>query len=207
MIEMGANHGGEIAHLASIAEPDIALVTNAGAAHLEGFGSLDGVAAGKGELFRELTAGRRGGRQCGRPIRVPVALNGRGPAPVDVRRRAPRRLHRASYLRRSNRTAAAAIRFWCLRSAPSDLSRSGGLHNLRNALARRRRRTRGGADLADITAGLAAGETSQGAPLEFRRPSMERCSWTIRNANPASVRAGLIRFARSRGPGGSCSAT
>src|SRR5690606_25707431 len=56
VIEMGANHLGEIAHLASIAEPTIGIVTNAGAAHLEGFGSLDGVASGKGELLRALPA-------------------------------------------------------------------------------------------------------------------------------------------------------
>jgi UDP-N-acetylmuramoyl-tripeptide--D-alanyl-D-alanine ligase len=54
VIEMGASHRGEIAHLASIAEPTIGLVTNAGAAHLEGFGSLEGVASGKGELFAAL---------------------------------------------------------------------------------------------------------------------------------------------------------
>ena len=56
VIEMGANHIGEIAHLASIAEPTIGIVTNAGAAHLEGFGSLAGVAQGKGEMFRALPA-------------------------------------------------------------------------------------------------------------------------------------------------------
>ena len=77
MIEMGANHRGEIAHLASIAEPDIGLVTNAGAAHLEGFGSLDGVAAGKGELFAGTAARGRGGHQCGRSIRVLVARRSR----------------------------------------------------------------------------------------------------------------------------------
>src|SRR5690606_29682739 len=54
VIEMGANHRGEIAHLMSIAEPTIGIVTNAGAAHLEGFGSLQGVALGKGEMFRAL---------------------------------------------------------------------------------------------------------------------------------------------------------
>src|SRR6185503_19215267 len=51
VIEMGANHIGEIAHLASLAEPTVGIVTNAGAAHLEGFGSLAGVAQGKGEMF------------------------------------------------------------------------------------------------------------------------------------------------------------
>jgi UDP-N-acetylmuramoyl-tripeptide--D-alanyl-D-alanine ligase len=51
VIEMGASHQGEIAHLASIAKPRIGLVTNAGAAHLEGFGGIEGVARGKGEMF------------------------------------------------------------------------------------------------------------------------------------------------------------
>ena len=51
VIEMGANHLQEIAYLTSLAKPTVGLVNNAGPAHLEGFGSLDGVAQGKGELF------------------------------------------------------------------------------------------------------------------------------------------------------------
>lgn len=57
VVEMGANHGGEIATLAAIAEPDVGVVTNAGPSHLEGFGSVDGVARGKGEMFQGLGAG------------------------------------------------------------------------------------------------------------------------------------------------------
>ena len=51
IIEMGANAQKEIALLASIAEPTMGLITNIGRAHLEGFGSEDGVLKGKGELF------------------------------------------------------------------------------------------------------------------------------------------------------------
>ena len=52
VLEMGANHRGEIAYLTSLAKPDVVVITNAGAAHLEGFGSVQGVAEGKGEILR-----------------------------------------------------------------------------------------------------------------------------------------------------------
>jgi UDP-N-acetylmuramoyl-tripeptide--D-alanyl-D-alanine ligase len=55
IIEMGANHQQEIDYLTSIAKPNIAIVTNAGSAHVEGFGSLEGVAKGKGEIYSSLS--------------------------------------------------------------------------------------------------------------------------------------------------------
>lgn len=54
VIEMGANHPGEIAYLTNIAKPNVAILNNAGAAHLEGFGSIEGVARAKGEIFEQL---------------------------------------------------------------------------------------------------------------------------------------------------------
>ncbi|MFM2135722.1 MAG: hypothetical protein RL021_1122 [Bacteroidota bacterium] len=55
VIEMGANHQGEIASYCRIAEPDYGLITNVGLAHLEGFGGFEGVKKGKGELYAFLS--------------------------------------------------------------------------------------------------------------------------------------------------------
>jgi len=54
VVEMGANHPGEIAELARISAPNVGLITNVGKAHLEGFGSLQGVLDAKSELYAYL---------------------------------------------------------------------------------------------------------------------------------------------------------
>jgi UDP-N-acetylmuramoyl-tripeptide--D-alanyl-D-alanine ligase len=55
VIEMGANHPGEIAYLTKLAAPQVAIITNAAPAHLEGFGDVEGVARAKGEIFSGLS--------------------------------------------------------------------------------------------------------------------------------------------------------
>lgn len=57
VVEMGANHAGEIARLTRIGQPDVAVLNNAGRAHLEGFGSEDGVARAKLEIIQGLKPG------------------------------------------------------------------------------------------------------------------------------------------------------
>ena len=59
LVEMGANHQGEIALLSRIADPTHGMITNVGLAHLEGFGGVDGVKKGKQELYLHLAS--RGG--------------------------------------------------------------------------------------------------------------------------------------------------
>ncbi len=54
VIEMGANHVGEIAYLTRLVRPDVAVVTNAAIAHLEGFGSVEDVARAKAEIWQGL---------------------------------------------------------------------------------------------------------------------------------------------------------
>ncbi|MCH7835137.1 MAG: UDP-N-acetylmuramoyl-tripeptide--D-alanyl-D-alanine ligase, partial [Proteobacteria bacterium] len=53
VLEMGANHAGEIAYLTSLARPDVVAITNAAASHLEGFGTVEGVAQAKGEILSD----------------------------------------------------------------------------------------------------------------------------------------------------------
>ena len=54
VIEVGANHPGEITMLSKLTSPDVALITNAASAHLEGFGDIQGVAKAKAEIFKFL---------------------------------------------------------------------------------------------------------------------------------------------------------
>ena len=57
VIEMGANHPGEIDYMTHIARPHVAVITNAGPAHLEGFGSIDKVASSKAEIYSGIIKG------------------------------------------------------------------------------------------------------------------------------------------------------
>ena len=59
IVEMGANHHGEIANLCDIAQPDYGYITNFGKAHLEGFGSVEGVVKAKSELYDHLRSNNK----------------------------------------------------------------------------------------------------------------------------------------------------
>lgn len=56
VFELGANHPGEIAHTVAVVHPDVTLINNIAPAHVEGFGSIDGVARAKGEIHQGLTS-------------------------------------------------------------------------------------------------------------------------------------------------------
>ena len=195
VIEMGANHRGEIAHLAAVAEPDIGLVTNAGAAHLEGFGSLDGVAGGKGELFAGLPATGvaliNADDRYARSWRATAAgrhvLTFGLEQPADFTARA---------VVTSMQPAGPRLEFELV--SPIGVERvrleMAGLHNLRNALGAATAAHAAGAGLHDIAAGLAAVKPVTGR-LEFR-PAINGALLVddSYNANPGSLRAGLDAF-------------
>jgi UDP-N-acetylmuramoyl-tripeptide--D-alanyl-D-alanine ligase len=60
VVEMGASHPGDIKALVELVEPDLALITNVGMAHLQGFGSFEGVVKTKGELYDFMRQSKRG---------------------------------------------------------------------------------------------------------------------------------------------------
>ena len=79
IIETGANHPGEIAQLSEIVDPDMGLITNVGRAHLEGFGSFEGVKKTKGELYDYIH----------RENRIGIFLNMSEPDLVDMAKGLP----------------------------------------------------------------------------------------------------------------------
>jgi UDP-N-acetylmuramoyl-tripeptide--D-alanyl-D-alanine ligase len=195
VIEMGANHQGEIAHLMSLVEPSIGIVTNAGAAHLEGFGSLEGVAQGKGEMFQGLPASG-----------VAIINADDAFAPMWRDNRSAERMVTFGFEQPAQFTAhkvnseATAHGFRTeFELVTPDGSRMaglalGGLHNLRNALGAAAAASAAGASLDDIVRGLAAMKTVAGR-LELK-PAINGAYLVddSYNANPSSLKAGLDTF-------------
>ena len=194
VVEMGANHRGEIAHLASIARPGIGVVTNAGAAHLEGFGSLDGVAEGKGELFAALP------RDGVAILNADDRYASRWRSLAAGRRIVTFGLDAADYAARKVRSSlelgVPRLEFDLV--APGGTARVelalAGMHNLRNALGAAAAAQAAGASLEEVAAGLRAVRPVKGR-LEFR-PAVNGAVLVddSYNANPGSLKAGLDAF-------------
>jgi UDP-N-acetylmuramoyl-tripeptide--D-alanyl-D-alanine ligase len=202
VIEMGANHLDEIAHLASLAEPTVGIVTNAGAAHLEGFGSLQGVADGKGEMFQAL------------PLEGVAVINADDKYAAQWRdmSTADRILtfgfeQQADFMAHKVREESGAAGFridFDLVTPDGTLPATiplAGLHNLRNALGAAAAACAAGTPVEQIVSGLAAMKTVAGR-LELK-PAINGAFLVddSYNANPSSLKAGLDamrNFAGSR---------
>jgi UDP-N-acetylmuramoyl-tripeptide--D-alanyl-D-alanine ligase len=190
VVEMGANHPGEIARLAELARPDVGVVNNAGDAHLEGFGSREGVARAKGELFEALEHGVAVinaddeyaplWRELAAGDVITFGLS----EDADVRAVHPR----------AEPPAAPAFMEFELRVPEG---RQGvrlplpGLHNVRNALAAAACAVALGMDARDIAAGLLNVRPAPGRLAWRKALGGARLLDDTYNANPTSLRAGL----------------
>ena len=191
VIEMGANRAGEVAALVALARPSIGLITNAGAEHLEGFGTLEGVARAEGEMVAGLTAAATAVINADDEF---VSL-WRGSTPARVVTFGVRQ--RADFTATDVRASVGAHGFRThfrlsapQGSAPIELS-LGGAHNVANALAAAAAAAAAGATLEHIAAGLATVRAVPGR-LQFKQSASG--AWLIDdsyNANPSSMRAAI----------------
>lgn len=194
VVEMGANHPGEIAYLAGLAQPDVAVLNNAGAAHLEGFGNLEGVARAKGELIGALAeSGTAVLNIDDRFWPVWQALAGsRRIIAFGTAAGADVRLLPESF-QGELADAGYASRFclrWDGRDWPIGLAMP-GLHNAANAAAAAAAALALGLDMAQVQAGLGKVRPVPGRMQPMRCQSGALLFNDAYNANPASFAAAL----------------
>jgi len=192
VIEMGANRIGDVAELVRLARPTVGLITNAGAEHLEGFGTLDGVAQGEGEMVSGLEP------TATAVINADDAYAGYWRGVASARRILTFGMHAsADFTAHDSKQSIERGEFlsrFTLRSPSGQhpiTLKAGGAHNIGNALAAAAAASAAGASLEEIAQGLADFRAVAGR-LQLKAGA--RDSWIIDdsyNANPSSVRAGL----------------
>ena len=195
VIEMGANHAGEIDYLTHLAMPSVALVNNAAAAHLAGFGSLEGVARAKGEIYGGLAKG--------------------GIAIINADDRfAPlwQKLCEGTHVLRFGLNSEAEVTAdWRAIDSGSQIdlhTPQGGIqitlnlpgrHNVMNALAASATALAAGATLAEIRDGLQSMQSVAGRLQIKPGKAGSRIIDDTYNANPASLRVALDVLHHFRG--------
>jgi UDP-N-acetylmuramoyl-tripeptide--D-alanyl-D-alanine ligase len=191
VVEIGANHPGEVAALVDIARPTVGLITNAGAEHLEGFGSIEGVAHAEGEMVAGLAPSA-------------VAIINADDAYADLWRGMTRAristfglANAADFAAHDLHTSIDAggfVTHFTLRapggSMPVTLHLA-GRHNVLNALCAAAAASAAGASLDDVRAGLA---TMRPVPGRLQFKTAPSGAWIVDdsyNANPSSMKAGI----------------
>ena len=191
VIEIGTNHPGEVAALCRLVRPTVGLITNAGAEHLEGFGSIEGAARAEGEMIADLDASQVAvinandefaplwrGMTRARVVTFGLA------APADF---TANEIHTAidagGFVTRFNLRAP-------LGTTPIELHLA-GRHNVSNALCAAAAACSAGASLDDVRQGLA---TMRPVPGRLQFKTAPSGAWIVDdsyNANPSSMKAGI----------------
>ena len=199
VVEMGADRAGEVETLVRIGRPTIGIITNAGAEHLAGFGSLEGVARAEGEMVAGLKPDASAIINNDDPFALlwksmtPARILTFGLEPgADFTAGAPRTtIDATGFLTRFTLHAPQG-------SVPVELHLA-GRHNLINALGAAAAASAAGLSLGDIARGLAAARPVPGR-LQFKQAVSG--AWIIDdsyNANPSSVQAGIEVLAQLTG--------
>ena len=199
VIELGMNHAGEISRLTQLSRPDVALINNAGRAHIEYLGSVEAIARAKGEILEGLSSGGiavlnaddshaaiwyelcNKNKYLRRPLRFGLD------APADVS---------ARYVLHATHSE---IHFTTPAGAVTTTLHAPGLHNVRNALAACAAAIALEVPLASIATGLSKYAGVKGR-LQ-RKPAQAGATLIddTYNANPESMRAAIDVLARAPG--------
>jgi len=188
VIEMGMNHAGEIEYLARLTRPTVAVITNAGEAHLEGVGSIEAIARAKGEIFMGLRS------------RGVAVINADDPyCELWLKLAAPRTCltfgleHKAADVR-AEYVPEGAGSLVHLKTHQGDITMRLpllGRHNVMNALAAAGASLSAGATLQHVQSGLEKLKAVS-SRLEVKKGiSGARVIDDTYNANPASLTAGM----------------
>jgi UDP-N-acetylmuramoyl-tripeptide--D-alanyl-D-alanine ligase len=191
VVEIGANRAGEVAALVALARPTVGLITNAGAEHLEGFGSLEGVARAEGEMVEGLDASATAvinaddnfstlwrGMTRARVSTFGVAQ------PADFSAHDP---HTAI-------DAGGFVTRYRLKAPQGSIAielHLAGQHNVLNSLCAAAAACAAGATLDEVHAGLA---TMRPVPGRLQFKTAPSGAWIVDdsyNANPSSMKAGI----------------
>jgi len=197
VVELGMNHRGEIAALAAIALPTVAVITNAGSAHIENLGSRDEIAREKGDILTGLAAGGTAVLNADDPrvlaqaerTRERVLLFGSGPG-ADVRALDVRRVGFGLSFELASPAGRAAVSVAGL-----------GEGTVSNALAAAAAALASGAGLGDVASGLARWRPLAGRLHPIELPGDLLVLDDAYNANPQSLENAL-RLLASLGEGG-----
>jgi UDP-N-acetylmuramoyl-tripeptide--D-alanyl-D-alanine ligase len=191
VVEMGANHPGELAALVKIARPTIGLITNAGAEHLEGFGSIEGAARAEGEMVEGLAPTGTAIINADDPF---VGMwRGLTKAKVVTFGLKSGSDFTAKDVRTDIGVDGFVTRFTLecpLGRAPIQMNLA-GKHNVSNSLCAAAAAAAAGVTMDHIVAGLGAVQAVKGR-LQFKKTPQG--AWLIDdsyNANPSSVHAGI----------------
>ena len=198
VIEMGASGGGEIGYLCSLARPHVALINNVQKAHIEGFGSIEGVASAKGEIYSGLQESGTavlnidehwidqwreliGDRKC-----ITFSLD--NPA-ADIRAADIQLLE----------NGCCQFNLVTVAGSQSVTLNIPGRHSVNNALAAAACATAAGANLQQIAAGLELAASPDRRLQSKQLPSGGLVIDDSYNASPSSVRAAIDVLAASDG--------
>lgn len=190
VVEMGASAAGEIAYLCGLARPSVAVVTNVLPAHVEGFGSLAGVASAKGEIYSGLDAGGtavlnldepwldqwRGQLSCLNSVTFSMSQQAADFTAIDVKLDA---------------AGCPAFTLVTPQGSVAVQLRIPGRHNIANGLAAAACALSAGANLEQIAEGLRAELSASGRMQVRREPGGARIIDDTYNANPGSVKAAI----------------